>query len=161
MTDVSDLTGFPEMMDGRVKTLHPRSTAACWRVRDEPEHVAAHGEARHRADRPGRRQPLPVRGDGGAAAAPFEDAIENIDIGGPAMLRSAAKNHGYVAVVTDPADYAPVLAELDAQRRRHLAWRCARGSPPRPSPRTARLRRRRSASWFACADERQTFPAPR
>ena len=91
--DVSDLTGFPEMMDGRVKTLHPAVHGGLLGVRANPEHQAAmlaHGIA---PDRSPRRQSLPVRGDRRRRPKPYDDCIENIDIGGPAMIRAAAKNH--------------------------------------------------------------------
>jgi phosphoribosylaminoimidazolecarboxamide formyltransferase / IMP cyclohydrolase len=113
VVEVSAHTGFPEMMDGRVKTLHPAIHGGILARRDAPEHVAAMGQ--HRI------APIdlivvnlyPFEATV-ARGAPFEDCIENIDIGGPAMIRSAAKNHDFVAVVTDPADYAALLAELDA-----------------------------------------------
>jgi len=109
--DVSDLTGFPEMMDGRVKTLHPAVHGGLLGIRANPEHQAAmlaHGI-----------QPIdllvvnlyPFEATV-AAGKPYDDCIENIDIGGPAMIRAAAKNHGDVAVVVDGADYAAVLADL-------------------------------------------------
>ena len=111
--DVSDVTGFPEMMDGRVKTLHPSVHGGLLGIRANPEHQAAmlaHGI-----------QPIdllvvnlyPFEATV-AANKPYDDCIENIDIGGPAMIRAAAKNHGDVAVVVDGADYAAVLADLDA-----------------------------------------------
>ncbi len=110
--DVSDVTGFPEMLDGRVKTLHPRIHGGLLARRDVPEHLAAlekHGIA-----------PIDLVV---SALYPFEqtvarpdvtreEAIENIDIGGPAMIRSAAKNHASVGVVTSPSQYQPVLDEL-------------------------------------------------
>ena len=114
VTEVAEVTGFPEMLDGRVKTLHPRIHGGLLARRDHPEHMAAlaaHGigtidllvinlypfaQATARAD------------------CTLDDAIENIDIGGPAMLRAAAKNWQDVAVVIDPVDYARVLAELEA-----------------------------------------------
>src|SRR6185312_3770866 len=111
--DISDVTGFPEMMDGRVKTLHPKVHGGLLAVRDKSEHRAA----------------LDTHGIGEidllvsnlypfeatiASGADYETVIENIDIGGPAMIRSAAKNHAYVTVVVDPADYAPVLAAIKA-----------------------------------------------
>ena len=114
VTEVSAYTGFPEMLDGRVKTLHPKIHAGLLARRDDPGHLAA------------------LRGAGippidllvvnlypfqAAVADPdcsFEDAIENIDIGGPALLRAAAKNHAGVGVVVDPADYARVLEEMRA-----------------------------------------------
>lgn len=116
VTEVSEVTGFPEMLDGRVKTLHPRIHGGLLARRDLPAHMAAlqqHGigtidllivnlypfaQATARTD------------------CTLDDAIENIDIGGPAMLRAAAKNWQDVAVVIDPADYARVLAELKAGR---------------------------------------------
>ncbi|MEO1104699.1 MAG: bifunctional phosphoribosylaminoimidazolecarboxamide formyltransferase/IMP cyclohydrolase, partial [Pseudomonadota bacterium] len=111
--DVSDLTGFPEMMDGRVKTLHPKVHGGLLALRDNDEHVAAM-----------------TKHDIGAIDLvvvnlyPFEatvakgasrpEIIENIDIGGPSMVRSAAKNHGFVTILTDPADYGALLEELAA-----------------------------------------------
>jgi phosphoribosylaminoimidazolecarboxamide formyltransferase/IMP cyclohydrolase len=120
--DISELTGFPEMMDGRVKTLHPIVHGGLLGVRDAPEH----------------RQAMEAHGIGAidlvyvnlypfvqtvASGADFETCIENIDIGGPAMIRSAAKNHGYVAVCTEPADMAEVLAELADAGTTSLALR--------------------------------------
>ena len=111
--DVSEVTAFPEMLDGRVKTLHPVVHGGLLARRDLPEHRAA----------------LETHGIGTidllvvnlypfeatvAKGADFDTCIENIDIGGPAMLRSASKNHAFVTVLTDVADYAPLLAELDA-----------------------------------------------
>src|SRR3954470_11241985 len=110
--DMSDLTGFPEIMDGRVKTLHPRVHGGLLGIRDDAEHAAAM-----------ERHEIPaidllvvnlypfeaVRFAGAAYAA----TVENIDIGGPAMVRAAAKNHAYVAVATDPADYAPIVNALE------------------------------------------------
>ncbi len=133
VTEVADLTGFPEMMDGRVKTLHPAVHGGLLAIRDNPEHqaaLAAHGigaidllvvnlypfEATIAADRPD------------------AECIENIDVGGPAMIRAAAKNHADVAVVTDVADYAAVLAALEADRT----------APPGPT-----LRRRLAQKAFA------------
>ena len=111
--EVSDYTGFPEMMDGRVKTLHPKVHGGILALRDEPTHAAAMEE----------------HGIGGIDLVcvnlyPFEEtvaregvdraeAIENIDIGGPSMVRSAAKNHRFVTVVTDPEDYGRVLDSLE------------------------------------------------
>ena len=111
--DVSDLTGFPEMMDGRVKTLHPKVHGGLLGVRDNPDHAAAMKE----------HDIAPIdlvvvnlypfeatvmRG------ASRDEIIENIDIGGPSMVRSAAKNHAFVTIVTDPADYEELIAELDS-----------------------------------------------
>jgi phosphoribosylaminoimidazolecarboxamide formyltransferase/IMP cyclohydrolase len=111
--DVSDLTGFPEMMDGRVKTLHPKVHGGLLAIRDDAAHAASmrdHGIA-----------PIDLLvvnlypfeatvAKGGS----YDDCVENIDIGGPAMIRAAAKNHNDVAVVVDVDDYARVLAELSA-----------------------------------------------
>ncbi len=120
--DVAEVTGFPEMMDGRVKTLHPAVHGGLLALRDNAEHRAA----------------MAVHGIGQidllvvnlypfeatvAKGADHATCIENIDIGGPAMIRAAAKNHAFVAVVTDPADYAPLLEELAAQGGTTLAFR--------------------------------------
>ena len=111
--DVSDLTGFPEMLDGRVKTLHPIVHGGLLGLRDAEEHKAA----------------MEAHGIGPidllvvnlypfeatvAAGAGYDDCIENIDIGGPAMLRAAAKNHAFVCALTDVEDYEPFLAEFEA-----------------------------------------------
>ena len=112
--DVADLTGFPEMMDGRVKTLHPRVHGGLLALRDNAEHVdamEAHGiEAIDLLV----VNLYPFEATV-AAGADHATCVENIDIGGPAMIRAAAKNHGFVATVVDVEDYAAVLAELDAQ----------------------------------------------
>jgi phosphoribosylaminoimidazolecarboxamide formyltransferase/IMP cyclohydrolase len=126
--EVSEITGFPEMMDGRVKTLHPRIHGGILARRDVPEHVAAleqHG--------------IPPIDLVVSSLYPFEatiarpgvtpaEAIEQIDVGGPTMIRAAAKNHASVAVVTDPSQYGPVLDELRStggvlgdETRAHLA----------------------------------------
>ena len=111
--DVSDLTGFPEMMDGRVKTLHPKVHGGLLAIRENPEHEAA--MLAHDI------KPIdllvvnlyPFEATIAKGAA-YDECIENIDIGGPAMIRAAAKNHADVAVVVDVADYAPLLVALDA-----------------------------------------------
>ena len=111
--DISDLTGFPEMMDGRVKTLHPKVHGGLLGVRDNPEHLAAmekHGIAPIDLVVVNLYPFLQTVMSGAGRA----EIIENIDIGGPSMVRSAAKNHAHVAIVTDPSDYAALLAELDA-----------------------------------------------
>jgi phosphoribosylaminoimidazolecarboxamide formyltransferase / IMP cyclohydrolase len=111
--DVSDLTGFPELLDGRVKTLHPKVHGGLLAIRENPEHEAAmlaHGIA-----------PIdllvvnlyPFEATIGRCAS-FADCIENIDIGGLAMIRAAAKNYNDVAVVVDPGDYPKILGELTA-----------------------------------------------
>jgi phosphoribosylaminoimidazolecarboxamide formyltransferase/IMP cyclohydrolase len=111
---IDDVTQFPEMMDGRVKTLHPRVHGGLLALRDNDEHVAAMNA--HGID------PIdlvcvnlyPFEATVAKPDATVEDAIENIDIGGPSMIRSAAKNHRFVTVVTDASQYEKVMAELDA-----------------------------------------------
>ncbi|MBA3056253.1 MAG: bifunctional phosphoribosylaminoimidazolecarboxamide formyltransferase/IMP cyclohydrolase [Sphingomonadales bacterium] len=111
--DISDLTGFPEMMDGRVKTLHPMVHGGLLAVRDNPEHAAAMAEHAIGAIDLVVVNLYPFEATVAKGAA-RDEIIENIDIGGPSMVRSAAKNHAYVTIVTDPADYAALLAELEA-----------------------------------------------
>lgn len=149
--DVSELTGFPEMMDGRVKTLHPMVHGGILAVRDDAGHRAA----------------MATHGIGAIDLVvvnlyPFaqtvtrgagrEEIIENIDIGGPAMVRSAAKNHADVAIVTDPADYAAIAASAstDMALRRTLAAKAFAHTATYDSM---------IASWFGFADQRQLFPA--
>ena len=114
VTEVADYTGFPEMLDGRVKTLHPKVHGGILARRDLPEHMAA--LAKH--DIPTIDLLVvnlyPFVQTVAKEECSLEDAIENIDIGGPTMLRSAAKNHRDVTVVVDPADYAVVLEEMRA-----------------------------------------------
>jgi phosphoribosylaminoimidazolecarboxamide formyltransferase/IMP cyclohydrolase len=116
VAEVAAHTGFPEMMEGRVKTLHPKVHGGILARRDNPDHVksmAEHGIA-----------PIdmvvvnlyPFAQTVAKPGVTMEDAIENIDIGGPAMVRAAAKNHEFVAVVTDPADYGPLIAKLKADK---------------------------------------------
>lgn len=110
--DVADLTGFPEMMDGRIKTLHPRIHGALLARRDDPQHLAA--MKAHEIE------PIdmvvvnlyPFEETIARENVPIEEAIEQIDIGGPAMLRSAAKNFRHVAVISTPASYATILSEM-------------------------------------------------
>jgi phosphoribosylaminoimidazolecarboxamide formyltransferase/IMP cyclohydrolase len=153
--DVSDLTGFPEMMDGRVKTLHPAVHGGLLAVRDDPEHVAA-----MEAHDIGPIDLVVVN------LYPFEETvmrgadrdtvIENIDIGGPSMVRSAAKNHRYVTIVTDPADYDALYDEL-----------AAHDGATTPEFRKAMAAKAFAATaaydamisqWFAFADQGQMFP---
>jgi phosphoribosylaminoimidazolecarboxamide formyltransferase/IMP cyclohydrolase len=115
ITEVSEYTGFPEMLDGRVKTLHPKIHGGILGIRDNETHVktmAEHGiepidmvvvnlyQFAKTVERPG---------------CTLEDAIENIDIGGPTIIRAAAKNNLFVAVVTDPGDYPAILQEMRLQ----------------------------------------------
>jgi phosphoribosylaminoimidazolecarboxamide formyltransferase/IMP cyclohydrolase len=111
--DVSDLTGFPEMMDGRVKTLHPKVHGGLLGVRDNADHAAAMKE-HHIAPIDlvvVNLYPFEATVMRGASR---DEIIENIDIGGPSMVRSAAKNHAFVTIITDPADYEELIAELDS-----------------------------------------------
>ncbi|HET9511404.1 MAG TPA: bifunctional phosphoribosylaminoimidazolecarboxamide formyltransferase/IMP cyclohydrolase [Sphingomonas sp.] len=147
--DVSDLTGFPEMMDGRVKTLHPIVHGGLLARRDTPEHMAA-------ADAHGigmidlvvvNLYPFAATVARGASR---EDIIENIDIGGPSMVRSAAKNHDSVAIVTDPADYATVACGVTTlDERRTFAAKAFAATAEYDAM---------IASWFAFADQGEQFP---
>jgi phosphoribosylaminoimidazolecarboxamide formyltransferase/IMP cyclohydrolase len=126
VTEVAKVTGFPEILDGRVKTLHPAIHAGLLARRDLPAHEAALAE--HGLERFDllvvNLYPFEATL---AAGADFESCVENIDVGGPAMLRAAAKNHDSIAVVSDPADYPAIVQELDlggiaqATRRRLAA----------------------------------------
>ncbi|WP_305097738.1 bifunctional phosphoribosylaminoimidazolecarboxamide formyltransferase/IMP cyclohydrolase [Croceibacterium aestuarii] len=153
--DVSEVTGFPEMMDGRVKTLHPLIHGGLLAVRDDPEHAAAM-EAHDIA-----AIDLVV-----VNLYPFEETvmrgadrdtvIENIDIGGPSMVRSAAKNHAYVTIVTDPADYDTLYEELAANDgattldfRRKMAAKAFAATAAYDAM---------ISQWFAFADQGQMFP---
>ena len=155
--DISDLTGFPEMMDGRVKTLHPKVHGGLLAVRDNDEHIAA----------------MEAHGIGAIDLVvvnlyPFEatDAkgddrdtiIENIDIGVPSMVRSAAKNHAFVAIVSDPADYAPLIDRIERQGGTDLDFRrmLAAKAYALTGAYDAMI-----ASWFAFADQGQAYPASR
>ena len=109
--DISDLTGFPEMMDGRVKTLHPIVHGGLLGVRDSADHAKAMADHAIGGIDLVYVNLYPFESTV-AAGADYATAVENIDIGGPAMIRSAAKNHGYVAVCTEIADVQEVLAEL-------------------------------------------------
>src|SRR5438270_586606 len=153
--DISDLTGFPEMMDGRVKTLHPKVHGGLLGVRDNPEHAAAMDE-----------HAIPAIDLVIVNLYPFlntvmsgadrETVIENIDIGGPSMVRSAAKNHAHVAIVTDPDDYAALLTELDTYGgsttldfRKKLAAKAFALTAAYDST---------ISQWFAFADQGQRWP---
>ncbi|MGH8704179.1 MAG: bifunctional phosphoribosylaminoimidazolecarboxamide formyltransferase/IMP cyclohydrolase [Burkholderiales bacterium] len=114
VTEVSAHTGFPEMLDGRVKTLHPKIHGAILARRDSREHMAALEKAGIRPIDLIVVNLYPFQATVADPDCRLEDAIENVDIGGPALLRAAAKNHAGVAVVVDPADYGPVLDEIRA-----------------------------------------------
>ncbi|MHA7971126.1 bifunctional phosphoribosylaminoimidazolecarboxamide formyltransferase/IMP cyclohydrolase [Rhizobium sp. CAU 1783] len=113
VTDVSEVTGFPEIMDGRVKTLHPNVHGGLLAIRDDAEHVAAmkaHGIDAIDLSVINLYPFEAVR----AAGGDYPTTVENIDIGGPAMIRASAKNHAYVTVLTDPSDYPALLEALKA-----------------------------------------------
>ena len=114
VTEVAAHTGFPEMLDGRVKTLHPKIHGGLLARRDSREHMQAIQAAGIAPIDLVVVNLYPFQATVADPGCRLEDAIENIDIGGPAMLRSAAKNHAGVAVVVDPADYVRVLEELRA-----------------------------------------------
>ena len=114
VTEVSQVTGFPEMLDGRVKTLHPHIHGGLLARRDDAAHMAALKEHRIATIDLLVINLYPFAQTIARADCTLEQAIENIDIGGPAMLRAAAKNWQDVGVVIEPADYAQVLSELDA-----------------------------------------------
>jgi len=113
LTEVSRHTGFPEMLDGRVKTLHPKIHGGILGLRDNPEHLRTMEE--HGIE------PIDMvvvnlyafEKTVGRPGCTLEDAVENIDIGGPTLVRAAAKNFRHVAVVTDPSDYTGILDELN------------------------------------------------
>jgi phosphoribosylaminoimidazolecarboxamide formyltransferase / IMP cyclohydrolase len=113
VTDISGYTGFPEMLDGRVKTLHPKIHGGLLGIRDNPKHVKTmeeHGILNIDMVVVNLYQ---FEKTVAAKGVTLEEAVENIDIGGPAMLRSAAKNYRDVTVLVDPADYGPVLREME------------------------------------------------
>ncbi len=150
--DVADLTGFPEMMDGRVKTLHPMVHGGLLAVRDEPSHVAAMEEHGIGAIDLAVVNLYPFAATV-ARGAERDDIIENIDIGGPAMVRSAAKNHAHVAIITDPADYAAIIAgdgATDFAQRKLFAAKAFAHTAAYDGM---------IASWFGFADQGQLFPA--
>ena len=154
--DISDITEFPEMMDGRVKTLHPKVHGGLLAVRDDAGHAAA----------------MEAHGIGAidlvivnlypfeatvAKGAGRDEIIENIDIGGPSMVRSAAKNHRYVTIVTDPSDYGALAEELAAKNgatgidfRKRMAAKAFGATAAYDSM---------ISQWFAFSDQGETFPA--
>ena len=152
--DISDLTGFPEMMDGRVKTLHPKVHGGLLGVRDNPEHTAAMEE----------HDIAPIDLvvvnlypflNTVMSGADRDAIIENIDIGGPSMVRSAAKNHAHVAILTDPADYALLLDQLDANGGTTLDFR--KKLAAKAFALTAAYDSTIS-QWFAFADQGERWP---
>jgi len=147
--DVSDLTGFPEMMDGRVKTLHPKVHGGLLAVRDDPHHAAAMAEHEIGAIDLVVVNLYPFAQTVAKGAA-RDEIIENIDIGGPSMVRSAAKNHAYVAIVTDPADYEGVAqGSTTIEQRKVFAAKAFAATAAYDAM---------ISSWFAFADQGQAFP---
>src|SRR3954451_16455026 len=112
VTDVSQVTGFPEMMDGRVKTLHPKIHGGLLALRDNPEHATAMRENDIRPIDLVCVNLYPFEQTVKKPGVTFEEAVENIDIGGASKVRSAAKNHRYVLVVTSPDRYEKVIGDL-------------------------------------------------
>ena len=152
--DVSELTGFPEMMDGRVKTLHPKVHGGLLGVRDNPLHAAAMDE--HQIEPidlvvvnlyPFLKTVM--------SGADRDTIIENIDIGGPSMVRSAAKNHAHVAIVTDPQDYALLLEQLDSGGG--TTWEFRKKLAAKAYALTAAYDSTIS-QWFAFADQGERWP---
>ena len=155
VSDISDLTGFPEMMDGRVKTLHPKVHGGLLAVRDNPEHVASMNEHEIGAIDLVIVNLYPFA-QTVAKGAERDEIIENIDIGGPSMVRSAAKNHASVTIVTDPADYARLVEEMDAKdgaTSYDFRRLCAAKAYAATAQYDATI-----ASWFAFADQGATYP---
>src|SRR3954469_22878885 len=152
--EISEFTGFPEIMDGRVKTLHPKVHGGLLGVRDNPDHVAAmeeHGIA---------SIDLVVVNlypflNTVLSGADRDTIIENIDIGGPSMVRSAAKNHAHVVCLSDPADYGALLEQLDANGGTTLEFR------KRLAAKAFALTAAYDSTisqWFAFADQQQRWP---
>src|SRR5580698_10712108 len=115
VSDVSEITNFPELMDGRVKTLHPNVHGGLLSLRDKPDHAAAMKEHGIEGIDLLVCNLYPFEATV-AKGADFEETIENIDIGGPAMIRAASKNHDWVTVVVDTEDYETVLGEMNANK---------------------------------------------
>jgi phosphoribosylaminoimidazolecarboxamide formyltransferase / IMP cyclohydrolase len=153
--DIADVTGFPEMMDGRVKTLHPKVHGGLLAVRDDAAHVASMVEYDIAPIDLVVVNLYPFAATV-AKGASRDEIIENIDIGGPSMVRSAAKNHAHVAIVTDPLDYAELIAAMDAgggqttlALRKRLAAKAFAATAEYDSM---------IASWFAFVDQGEMFP---
>ncbi|PZQ61910.1 MAG: bifunctional phosphoribosylaminoimidazolecarboxamide formyltransferase/inosine monophosphate cyclohydrolase [Sphingomonas taxi] len=148
--DISELTGFPEMMDGRVKTLHPLVHGGLLAVRDDAAHAASMREHGIGAIDLVVVNLYPFEATVARGAA-RDEVVENIDIGGPSMVRSAAKNHAFVAIVTDPADYPLVAAgETTLADRKRLAAKAFATTAAYDGA---------IARWFAGTDQGETFPA--
>ncbi len=156
VTDVAELTGYPEMMDGRIKTLHPAVHGALLGVRDAPAHAAAMADHAIAGIDLLYVNLYPFE-ETVAAGAGFAACVENIDIGGPAMIRSGAKNHAYVAVCTGPEDMARVLEALRAEGATRLGLR--RELAARAFARTAAYDGA-VAAWFAGQGGEAQAPGP-
>lgn len=152
--DVSELTGFPEMMDGRVKTLHPMVHGGLLAVRDDADHARAMEQHGIGAIDLVVINLYPFEATV-AKGAERDEIIENIDIGGPSMVRSAAKNHQFVTVVTDPADYDALLTEMQGDGTTSLDFRrtCASKAFSATAAYDAAI-----SQWFAFADQGEVFP---
>ena len=152
-TEVADHTGFPEMMDGRVKTLHPKIHGGILALRDNQDHVAAMKNHDIGAIDLVAINLYPFEATV-TSGANYETCVENIDIGGPAMVRSAAKNHGFVTIITDPADYAAVIDEIKAEGGTSLTTRkkLAAKAYSRTASYDAAI-----ATWFAAQND-DAFP---
>lgn len=122
VTYVDKLTGFPEMMDGRLKTLHPKVHGGLLAIRDKREHLAAMDEHDIKPIDILIVNLYPFKRTV-ESKAPFEECVEQIDIGGPAMLRAAAKNHAWVAPVVDPGDYVTLLNHLQKKGATSYSFR--------------------------------------
>jgi phosphoribosylaminoimidazolecarboxamide formyltransferase/IMP cyclohydrolase len=156
VVDVAEVTGFPEIMDGRVKTLHPKIHGGLLGRRDKSEHVQAMAKHGIAAIDLLVSNLYPFEATV-ARGASFEDCVENIDIGGPAQIRAAAKNHDFVAVVTDPGDYAALIEEMKANKGSTtlaLRRRLAHAAYARTSTYDAAI-----AAWFA--EQRKDIFPPR
>jgi phosphoribosylaminoimidazolecarboxamide formyltransferase/IMP cyclohydrolase len=153
--DISDLTGFPEMMDGRVKTLHPKVHGGLLAVRDNPDHASAMTEHDIAPIDLVVVNLYPFEATV-ARSAGRDEIIENIDIGGPSMVRSAAKNHAFVTIVTDPADYEELLVELeknDGATSLEFRKRMAAKAYALTAAYDSMI-----SQWFAFADQGQRWP---
>ncbi len=153
--DVSDLTGFPEMMDGRVKTLHPKVHGGLLALRDKDDHVASMEEHGIGAIDLVVVNLYPFEATV-AKGADRPEIIENIDIGGPSMVRSAAKNHQFVTIVTDPADYPTLIEQLEqggGGTSLEFRRKCAAKAFAATAAYDAMI-----SQWFAFADQQQQFP---
>lgn len=111
---IEDVTGFPEMMDGRVKTLHPKVHGGILAIKDNPDHIQAMKDHGIESIDLVCVNLYPFEKTVAKPGCTFAEAVENIDIGGPTMIRSSAKNHAFVAVLTDPAQYQSIIEEMKA-----------------------------------------------